>query len=337
MKRTPRPMSRLGAAIAVALIAALTACTSTQSESAAPADTVPATSSPSSTAPTSSGSPEAAATSLAPSSAPSAAPSAVHGFPGDTKERTLPQAQVNRTFISPQADGTIDVAEYLLTVVKDADRVWSAYFASIGAKEPQVIYHILGPDVSRGQEPSFTSTCPLLQPDGTTAYQAIGTTYQNAFYCFSDDNGVGGLVLPLQTFADMWAGKIFAGNSPVPGDFAAAVITAHEFGHSIQHAFRQQFGWPEYAAGDKNLELIADCFSGVWAYTAYYSGYLDGTDIDEAVAALQSIGDTVANGPSPHGTAAERGTAFKLGYDTGKPAQCTASYWPNAYAANSGG
>ncbi len=77
----------------------------------------------------------------------------------------------------------------------------------------------------------------------------------------------------------MWNGDIFGRESAQAGDFAAAVLVAHEFGHHVQDELMVQLGLRDIvgAGGQKikQKELIADCFAGVWAYTAYFSGYLD--------------------------------------------------------------
>lgn len=212
-----------------------------------------------------------------------------------------------------QNNGDVDVEAYLQEVVVDADKVWTDYFLKSGLTEPYVSYAIIG------EGDTFQSTC-MTQP--------IMTDHANAYYCptDTDDTGVqvGALILPATTFAKMWTGDIFGRQSQKAGDFGAATIVAHEFGHHVQHSLMTQKAWPQIYG--KNKELIADCFAGNWANSAYYSGYLESGDVEEAVEALFAIGDD-GTGPDPHGSPRERQHAFELGYQGGDPSTCVATYW----------
>jgi predicted metalloprotease len=130
----------------------------------------------------------------------------------------------------------------------------------------------------------------------------------------------------------MWNGNIFKRQSQRTGDFGAAVIVAHEIAHSNWFDLAAQYNLPPInqpgQPRNKDNELIADCGAGVWANSAYYQGFLEAGDVEEGVAALEAIGDAGPGGNDPHGTPAERAEAFKLGYNTGKPGQCIAAYWP---------
>jgi predicted metalloprotease len=233
-------------------------------------------------------------------------------FQGDTVGAVTPEA----------------VGAYLAEVMASTDAYWDGYFAEIGAQEPLYFYAVVAP----GQ--TFESNCQ----EGR-----IGADTPNSYYCpadfYTDDRGVeyaGSVVLPLTTFADMWAGNIFdSGADPdFKGDFAAAAIAAHERGHEVQHELQVQYGLPDIVQSVngstvrlKEKELIADCFSGNWANYAYQQNYLVGTDVEEAVAALDAIGDTSQQGSDPHGSPEERAEAFMLGYNTGAPYQCMKQYW----------
>ncbi|MFD9307658.1 neutral zinc metallopeptidase [Streptomyces sp. NPDC060048] len=216
------------------------------------------------------------------------------------------------------------VAAYLKAVIQSTDQYWTAYFQTIGGREPRFTYEIPTP------QRSVKSTC-FADP--------VRHDYRNAFFCASDvkvdANGVqytGAVVLPVTTFRDVWTGKIF--NSPLSphykGDFAAAAIAAHERGHEVQDELMNQFGLPDITRNGmkiKEKELIADCFSGNWTNYAYRQNYLSGTDKEEALAALETIADQQPEGPDPHGSPDERVAAFSLGYDSGDPRQCLSTYW----------
>jgi uncharacterized protein len=246
---------------------------------------------------------------------------------GQIGDEELPPAAPSEAFSSGITNTPTDAeaATYLMAVANDLDATWTAYFRTVNAREPFVTYKIVQP----GEE--AVSRC-----GGN-----VGTYYNNAFYCDDDidpGNGwKGQIVLPLRTFERMWGGSIFGRSSPQIGDFAAAAVEAHEFGHHVQAELRDQLRLPDIVGPNgqkiKQKELIADCFAGTWTYSAYYKGYLEGADVEEALDALTVIGDAQEGGADPHGSPQERANAFSLGYNTGAPANCINTYWPGVQAS----
>jgi hypothetical protein len=103
------------------------------------------------------------------------------------------------------------------------------------------------------------------------------------------------------------------------GDFAAAVIVAHEMGHHVQ----AQLGIrPRSGGGVRELELQADCFAGVWGRSIADDGRLEEGAIEEALAALYEAGDYEVDNPQHHGTPKERDDWFRTGFETGNPGAC---------------
>lgn len=253
-------------------------------------------------------------------------PTTTSAEPLEDLDESVPEA--DGAFSDSELDGEVTLeytADYLQMVIEDADEMWVDYFETLpNAVEPYVTYVIVEP----GEE--YVSACD----DSTT----ITSDFANAFYCSADENNgePGAIWLPLETFTQMWNGDIFGRQSAEAGDFAAAVVVAHEFGHHIQDELRTQFRLPqiEDGNGDKIVEreLIADCFAGVWAYSAYEDGELEDNDLDEAVAGLEVLGDSEEGGADPHGSAEERVDAFLLGYEDGAPADCVNEYWPGVEA-----
>jgi len=251
-------------------------------------------------------------------------------LPGDVQQyfqtQTVPSAGADQAFGSGNT-GTLTQDEaynYLKSVLVDTDKMWTAYFESIpGGHEPDFYW-----DIITDGHPAQSNCYPDTQ---------ITADYNNAFFCSADsetDNGVtynGHIVLPLDTFMKMWNGDIFSRPSQEVGDFAAAVVTAHEVAHSEWYDLQTQFNLPPInqpgQPKDKRNDLIADCGAGVWANSAYYKGYLQGDDVQIGMDALGAIGDTSAS-TDPHGTPQEREQAFMLGYNTGKPGACVSQYWP---------
>ncbi len=213
------------------------------------------------------------------------------------------------------------VQDYLNYMVADLDETWTEWFLANGFQEPYVYYEVVNPGET------FTTTC--------NGGKTVDDTYNNAFYCpadtYTDDAGVqyqGSLVLPETTFQQMWNGDIFDQSSAYVGDFAAAIIVAHEFGHHVQDEMllQAQAANPGSTLGGpvgQNGELIADCFAGVWMASAYYKNMLIDTDYEEALSALYSIGDNEGS----HGTPEERVAAVTAGYNSTNPMDCVSTYW----------
>jgi uncharacterized protein len=129
---------------------------------------------------------------------------------------------------------------------------------------------------------------------------------KNAFYCSAGDFiawDETGLMIPYYVSS---------------GDFAAAFVLAHEFGHAMQ------FRLPEQEQLGVLRELQADCFAGAWARDVQEQGLLEAGDLDEATLAVFSARDvpgTPFTDPRAHGTGFERTRAFADGYEGG-PGTC---------------
>lgn len=98
------------------------------------------------------------------------------------------------------------------------------------------------------------------------------------------------------------------------GDFVAAFVLAHEFGHAMQARLPQK-----KRPGILN-ELQADCFSGAWARDVQEQDLLSAGDLDEATLAVFSARDvpgTDFTDPAAHGSGFERTRAFSDGYESG--------------------
>jgi uncharacterized protein len=125
------------------------------------------------------------------------------------------------------------------------------------------------------------------------------------------------------------------------GDFADAYVVAHEVGHHVQdelgilskaNAQREQVSTEESNAISVQIELQADCFSGIWARdVAQTFGTIDRADLEEAINAAKQIGDdtlqrNAGQRVSPesftHGTSEQRSGWFMRGLKSGKIADC---------------
>jgi uncharacterized protein len=128
----------------------------------------------------------------------------------------------------------------------------------------------------------------------------------NAFYCPVGDFiawDESGLMIPYYVSA---------------GDFAAAFVLAHEFGHAMQARLPHREGLGVL------VELQADCFAGACARDVQNQGLLEAGDLDEATLVVFSARDvpgTAFTDPRAHGSGFERTRAFADGYESG-PTQC---------------
>ncbi len=124
-----------------------------------------------------------------------------------------------------------------------------------------------------------------------------------------------------------------------PGDFAQAYVIAHEIGHHVQtllgtsQAARKEGQRDPDKANELSIrvELQADCYAGVWGYSAAKRGLLDAGDLEEALTAAAAIGDdrlqeqaggTIDQDTWTHGSSEQRQRWFKRGFDSGDPDSC---------------
>lgn len=113
------------------------------------------------------------------------------------------------------------------------------------------------------------------------------------------------------------------------GDFALALLVAHEVGHHVQTVLgtASQSEGTQSSADERmrenlrvRIELRADCFAGVWSHAANKRGMLEAEDLEKGVPLALGTGD-----PSKQGEAGQRTTWFKRGHETGDPADCDIS------------
>lgn len=202
-----------------------------------------------------------------------------------------------------------DMVQFMGYVLDDANALWADTFRRAG--QP------------------YTPTTLVLFTGGTQSGCGPASSATGPFYCPLDQK----VYLDLgffQELRDRFGAK---------GDFAQAYVLAHEVGHHVQEQTGIESRVRQERHSDPSrdnelsvkLELQADCLAGVWAQSVMQEGDLQPGDIEEGLAAAASVGDDriqasagVAVKPETwtHGSAQQRSSWFKAGYDSGDPAAC---------------
>lgn len=177
--------------------------------------------------------------------------------------------------------------------------------------------------------PQYTDAKLVLFRNSISSACGFAQAASGPFYCPGDQK----VYLDLAFFDQLE--RQFA----APGDFARAYVIAHEIGHHVQNLVgterklreAQQQNPSQEKALSVAMELQADCYAGVWGYSAAKAGYLDANDLDEGLGAASAVGDDRLQKMSTgrvnpesftHGSSADRRLWFKRGFDSGDPKQC---------------
>ncbi len=191
-------------------------------------------------------------------------------------------------------------------------------------------------DVWEGSLNGYTPPRVVLYEQGTNTGCGFGQSAMGPFYCPADQS----VYLDLGFWQDMETQLGASG-----AEFARAYVIAHEFGHHVQtltgasqqvreaqQRARSQEEANQYSVA---LELQADCYAGFWAANAARASggavALEPGDLEEGLKTANAIGDdmiqkrtqgTVTPENFTHGTAEQRMTWLRRGYDSGDPSVC---------------
>jgi predicted metalloprotease len=196
-----------------------------------------------------------------------------------------------------------DMAQFLQYAAESVDTYWTAAYRAGGVKDPYVNVRWL--------RPTERVIMRCVDQQGTK----VTTTDKTAAYCPADDT-----IYIAQKFAsDLWSGAMSGprgqrSDAQSLGDFAVAMVVAHEYGHNVQ----AELGITTALIGKQNFEQQADCLAGVWARAAESSSMLDPGDVEEALRTAWLFGDDGTD----HGTSQQRMTAFTAGYQGGRYSAC---------------
>ncbi len=117
------------------------------------------------------------------------------------------------------------------------------------------------------------------------------------------------------------------------GDVAEAYVMAHEVAHHAQNELGVMDSLQNNQSNESSvkLELQADCFAGLWAYSVKDLGVFLPGEINEAIDAAAAVGDdriqeTTTGRVNPenwtHGSSEQRVQWFNRGYETGSLESC---------------
>ncbi len=209
-----------------------------------------------------------------------------------------------------------DVDCRIIATAESLDVVWAEQMAQLGQQYEQ---------------PGLTIFTSQTQTACGNATSAVGP-----FYCPSDTTAYFD-----SSFFDVLTDQFGSSGGPLAQEY----VVAHEFGHHIQNqlgllsASQQDPQGPE--SGAVRVELMADCFAGVWAHHAANSvdpetgvtflQPLTDQDIADALSAASAVGDDRIQQQTQgrvnpeawtHGSSEQRQEWFTRGYGSGDPNSC---------------
>jgi predicted metalloprotease len=169
----------------------------------------------------------------------------------------------------------------------------------------------------------------VLFRDMTDTGCGTGQAVMGPFYCPLDE----------KVYIDLGFYDELRNKFGAKGDFAEAYVIAHELGHHVQHLLgtdakvrqAQQRNPGSANQLSVRLELQADCYAGVWGKSAQQRGILEPGDVEEGLNAAAAVGDdrilaragrAVSTESFTHGSAAQRASWFRKGFESGDPRAC---------------
>jgi len=217
-----------------------------------------------------------------------------------------PQGEAGSDPLPPEADPDAKLVDFMSYVLDDVQNFWEDTFA--------------------GSDREYERAELVLFEASTQSGCGGATENIGPHYCPPDQ----------RVYIDLAFFRELRDRYGAPGDFAQAYVLAHEIGHHVQHLLGFDRRVNEASAEDRNemsirLELQADCFSGVWAFTVFQAGDLQEGDLEEGLGAAEAVGDDrlqkqgggqVNQETWTHGSSEQRMRWFRAGFEDGDPNSC---------------
>jgi predicted metalloprotease len=231
------------------------------------------------------------------------------GSSGSASPGAAPVADRPTKGIPAGQDPDRKLVEFVSFVVDDVQKTWAQKLSDMGK--------------------SYKPAHLVLYTEATSSGCGTAQSSFGPFYCPND----GKVYIDLSFYREL------VRRFGAPGDFAQAYVIAHEYGHHIQdllgieakvRQLQEEHPRQQNELSVK-LELQADCFAGIWANSTDQRHLLEAGDVDEALGAASAVGDDrlqqqagrqVNPESFTHGSAAQRSSWFKRGFQAGKLDAC---------------
>ena len=226
----------------------------------------------------------------------------MQGGGGAAQEQTSPQSEEELCTSHQYATETCNALTSL-------NETWQPIFArsSTQFKEPELVLYKPGPVNTGGCGRASSSAGP--------------------FYCPAD----------MGIYIDVNFYELMAKQLGAPGDFARYYVMAHEYGHHIQNITGlatqvrslQQRNPSQQNQLQVRMELMADCYAGVWA--GKNRRLIERGDMEEGLRAAAAIGDDTIQRRAgqrinpeafTHGTSEQRMQALRRGFESADGSAC---------------
>lgn len=222
---------------------------------------------------------------------------------------------------------TLSTSEFVAVVAQDAAITWSQLFEASGRSFVPPTIVLVGPGayarsgcgINVGDPRDHAHHTPALycQYGGETGEQPLDATEVIvSAYRFG----------PVLYLSLPWLEDYAAGSGVAP-DVALAYRVVREYAHHVEYLL----GVTDHTGGgccdysDQQVALVAECFAGVWAHSAYDRGRLDLEDIAAAQSAAwgeDAVPVILFGRDAAYGDAQQQLDAYTTGYDNGHPGHC---------------
>lgn len=250
------------------------------------------------------------------------------GVPSPVPQATAEAAHVGQTGPGfPRKGQPPGTTEFVEMVIQDINVTWASLFQSWQYSYVPPTYVLVGPGAYARSSCGINAGNPMETPSLNPALYCIyGGELGTQVIGSSDIFETQVMYSPVIYLSIPWL-EDSASTNASNADFAVAYRVGHEVAHHIEYLL----GYIDYTGGgccgytDEQLDLWADCLTGVWAYSAYDQGQLAKSHVEEAQAAARGTGVELpeefgreADHPNPQ----QRLLAFMTGYESGNASLC---------------